>query len=58
MKEVETLIDRLETDLATLGHRLENPPADPAKVQKLGNEYVRLQKELDALMDEWGKLHG
>jgi ATP-binding cassette subfamily F protein 3 len=58
LNEVETLIDRLETELATLGHRLENPPADPSRVQKLGNEYVRLQQELDALMDEWGELHG
>jgi ATP-binding cassette subfamily F protein 3 len=58
LKEVEASIARLEADLAAVGHRLENPPADPAKVQKLGNEYVRLQKELDTLMDEWGKLHG
>ena len=58
LKEVETMIDRLEDDLAALGHRLENPPADTAKVQKLGTEYVRVQKELEALMDEWGELHG
>jgi ATP-binding cassette, subfamily F, member 3 len=58
LKEVETMIDRLEDDLAALGHRLENPPADTARVQKLGTEYVRVQKELEALMDEWGELHG
>ena len=58
LSEVETRIDRLETELSTLGHRLENPPTDPSKVQKMGNEYVRLQQELDALMDEWGELHG
>ena len=52
------MIDQLEDDLAALGHRLENPPADAAKVQKLGTEYVRVQKELEALMDEWGELHG
>ena len=51
------LIDQLEADLATLGHRLENPPRDAAKVQKLGTEYVRVQKELEELMDEWGELH-
>ena len=56
--EIETLIDELESDLATLGHRLENPPKDTAKVQKLGIEYVRVQKELETLMEEWGKLHG
>jgi ATP-binding cassette subfamily F protein 3 len=58
LKEIETLIDQLESDLAALGHRLENPPRDASKVKKLGTEYVRLQKELDALMDEWGDLHG
>ena len=58
LKEVEALIDQLEDNLAALGHRLENPPADAAKVQKLGTEYVRVQRELEALMDEWGELHG
>ncbi len=57
LQEVELLIDQLEADLATLGHRLENPPKDTAKVQKLGTEYVRVQNALDALMDEWGQLH-
>jgi ATP-binding cassette subfamily F protein 3 len=58
LKQVETLIDQLEADLATLGHRLENPPKDTARVQKLGIEYVRVQKELETLMEEWGELHG
>jgi ATP-binding cassette, subfamily F, member 3 len=58
LKQVETMIDQLEDDLAALGHRLENPPPDAAKVQKLGTEYVRVQKELEILMDEWGELHG
>jgi ATP-binding cassette subfamily F protein 3 len=55
--EIEILIDRLEDDLATLGRKLENPPKDTAKVQKLGNEYVRVQKELETLMEEWAELH-
>jgi ATP-binding cassette subfamily F protein 3 len=58
LKEVEELIDQLEDDLAILSHRLENPPADAAKVQKLGTEYVRVQTELEALMEEWEELHG
>ncbi len=58
LKQVETLIDQLEANLAALGHRLENPPKDTAKVQKLGLEYVKVQKELEALMEEWGELHG
>jgi ATP-binding cassette subfamily F protein 3 len=58
LKEVEALIDQLESDLADLGRKLEDPPRDAAKVQKLGNDYVRVQQELDELMDEWGELHG
>jgi ATP-binding cassette subfamily F protein 3 len=57
LKEVESIIDQMEADLVVLSHRLENPPKDAAKVQKLGNEYVRVQKELEALMEEWGELH-
>ena len=57
LAEIEGSIDELETELANLGHRLEKPPKDAAKVQKMGREYVRLQQELEALMDEWGKLH-
>jgi ATP-binding cassette, subfamily F, member 3 len=57
VKEVEALIEQLEADLATMAHRLENPPKDTAKVQKLGTEYVRVQKELEILMEEWGELH-
>jgi ATP-binding cassette, subfamily F, member 3 len=57
VKEIEALIERKEADLATLGRRLENPPPEAGKVQKLGTEYVEIQKELEALMDEWGELH-
>jgi ATP-binding cassette subfamily F protein 3 len=58
LREVENQIDQLEADLVTLGHRLENPPKDAARLQKLGNEYVRIQKELENLMEEWSELHG
>lgn len=56
--EVESMIERLEDELMSLGHRLENPPKDAAKVHKMGIEYVRIQKELEKLMEEWGKLQG
>lgn len=53
LKEVESLIHSLEENLRSLSARLENPPADPAKVQRWGTEYVRVQDELDELMKEW-----
>jgi len=57
LKDLETQISELETRLAALTHKLENPPTDSLKVQRLGNEYVRLQAELDGLFLEWEKLH-
>jgi ATP-binding cassette subfamily F protein 3 len=57
LKEVEDRITALEEELKGLSLKLENPPADPGKVQKLGQEYVRLQGDLDQLMEEWEALH-
>ncbi|MEJ2600527.1 MAG: ABC transporter C-terminal domain-containing protein, partial [Anaerolineales bacterium] len=56
LEEVETLIASLEAHLDTLARKLESPPSDIEKVEKLGQEYVRVQKELDALLEEWGGL--
>jgi hypothetical protein len=56
LKEVEAQIATLEEQLAVLSRRLENPPADPAKVQRLGQEYMKVQSELDLLIEEWEQL--
>ncbi len=56
LKEVEEHITLLEGHLAALSSQLENPPADPAKVQRLGGEYVHVQSELDKLLHEWEEL--
>ena len=58
IKSVEDQIAELETQLAVLSRQLENPPADPAIVHKLGSNYVRLQGELEAMMKEWEELQG
>jgi hypothetical protein len=47
----------LEAQLAVISQKLENPPPDPVKVQKWGNEYVHIQKELDRLLLDWESLH-
>jgi ATP-binding cassette subfamily F protein 3 len=57
IQEVESLISTLEAQLDTLTRRLENPPADPTKVEKLGQEYVRVQGEMENLLSEWEGLH-
>jgi ATP-binding cassette subfamily F protein 3 len=57
LSEVENLIDTLESQLQSLAHKLENPPGDPMKVQRLGQDYVKIQNRLDELMVEWETLH-
>jgi ATP-binding cassette subfamily F protein 3 len=57
LNEVEEQITSLESELATLSHKLEKPPSDLAKVQSLGTKYANSQAELDDLMTEWENLH-
>jgi len=56
LQELENRIASLETQLAEIGFKLENPPADTALVRKLGNQYAALQKEMDEQLAEWEKL--
>ncbi len=57
LQELENRIVALETELATIAVRLENPPDDPARVAQLGREYTRLQGEMDALLMDWERLN-
>lgn len=56
LKEMEELIHQLEVELNALAQRLENPPAEPAKVEELGKKYVRLQAKLEDYLAEWEDL--
>jgi hypothetical protein len=57
LSEVEALIAGLEEHLALVTSRLEKPPSDPSKVQRLGQDYLRLQNQIDELMQEWELLN-
>jgi ATP-binding cassette subfamily F protein 3 len=57
IQEVEAHIDDLEAQLTQVSRYLENPPADPVKVQELGQEYVRIQEHLEIMLKEWEELH-
>ena len=57
LSEIEEQISYLEAELAELSAQLQHPPADPDQVQKLGQEYVQAEKEINALLEEWGQLH-
>jgi ATP-binding cassette subfamily F protein 3 len=52
-QELENKIAALEAEMAELGCKLENPPADTALVRKWGNQYTEMQKEMDLLLWEW-----
>lgn len=56
LEQLEDTIHQHEQNLKLLAAQLENPPADPARVQKLGTEYVRAQEKLEELMREWEEL--
>jgi ATP-binding cassette subfamily F protein 3 len=56
LQELENKIATLEAELGQVGFRLENPPAEPAKVAQLGNEYQRIQREMDIWLAEWEQL--
>lgn len=57
VKKIEEQISQLEQRLQLVSAKLENPPADLARVHKLGQEYNHLQENLNSLMEEWEALH-
>jgi len=57
LQEIESQIAKLETQLAELTSQLENPPANSELVQQLGEDYVEIQNEINALLAEWEQLH-
>ena len=54
--ELENAIAALEADLANLGSQLESPFVKPEEAGKLGTEYERVQKEMDAKLGEWERM--
>jgi ATP-binding cassette subfamily F protein 3 len=56
LEAIEKEIRGLETRQETLSVRLENPPEDSAEVLRLGEEYVALQEQVEALLAEWSQL--
>lgn len=54
---LEAEISGLEKQLAEISRRLENPPADPLEVSRLGEEYQQIQRKLDEYLQRWAELH-
>ena len=58
LQELENTIAELEATLANLGGQLESPFVRPQEAAKLGTEYERVQKEMDAKLGEWERMQG
>lgn len=56
LQELENKIATLESELAGLAAALENPPTDAAAVTRLGQEYERVQKEMNDVLSEWERV--
>jgi ATPase subunit of ABC transporter with duplicated ATPase domains len=53
VQELENKIAELEKTLANLTAQLESPLVKPDEVIKIGNEYNRVQAEMDEKLAEW-----
>jgi len=58
LKTLETEIAELERQQKTLAQQLENPEVDPAHIQKLGQDFLHVQQELEARLETWSELAG
>jgi len=56
LESLEQEISMLEQHLKSIETELENPPADGGKVQRLSEEYARVQVDLEERINEWTTL--
>jgi ATP-binding cassette subfamily F protein 3 len=57
LQELENAIAELESKLAAIGKKLENPPKDTILVRKWGNEYKEIQRIMDEKLKVWENLN-
>jgi ATP-binding cassette, subfamily F, member 3 len=56
LQELENAIAALEAELANLSGQLESPFVSSNEVVKIGQEYERIQKEMDAKLGDWERM--
>jgi ATP-binding cassette subfamily F protein 3 len=58
LAEIEESLQDLEAQQVEISALLETPPEDADEVLRLGEDYMRLQQQMEDLMAEWGRLEG
>ena len=56
LEEIEERVTVLETQLSNISGILAQPPSDQDEVVRLGDDYMEIQNELEALIREWEDL--
>ena len=56
LEEVNARIAELEARLTELRQGLADPPCDRSEVQRMGEEYMEAERELETLLEEWDQL--
>jgi ATP-binding cassette subfamily F protein 3 len=56
--QLEARMRELEEELETLGRQLANPPPDRGEVQRIGEDYMRAESNLEIVMEELERLRG
>ncbi|MDY6846159.1 MAG: ABC-F family ATP-binding cassette domain-containing protein [Chloroflexota bacterium] len=57
LEDIEGEIQVLEEQQKIISDELAKPPSDSSRVLRLGEDYVSLGSQIEALMDEWSELH-
>ena len=56
LEALEKQITEMEAHLRLVESQLQTPGNDPARIQRLGQEYNDLQQTLEGLMETWAEL--
>jgi len=56
LNSLEDRILEIEEQMEELGKKLQNPPSDPEKIKKLGEDYAYLEAELSQAITQWETL--
>jgi ATP-binding cassette subfamily F protein 3 len=56
LAEIEARMQELEEALDRLGTELRNPPADRSRIHDIADDYMKAERELEGVMEEWERV--